>query len=86
MFAHLLATIDISANRIWAVQAAGFATAGLVLMIGRFINNWQRKRALASQSRPPSTIYRVKLPEPHAKPIGYHLPTDLSFKVEDAWR
>jgi hypothetical protein len=85
MFAHVLATIDLSANRIWAVQAAGFATAGLVLMAGRFVASWQRNRA-AKKPAPRPTYQRVRIPEPHARPFGYLLPSEISFKVEEAWR
>jgi len=86
MFAQLLLAIDFSEHRMWAVQAAGFATAGLVLMLGRFLTRSRLMRKHGGMPRLHAAGDTARIPEPYSKPHAYRLPSDLAFKVEETWR
>ncbi len=84
MFAQAL--LAISEHRIWVVQAVGFATAGIVLMMGRFVTAYRQKRSARDPQATRTANDLARRPEWQPKPHTYHLPTDLHFKVEEAWR
>jgi len=87
MFAHIQSAIDLSEHRVWVVQAAGIAAAGLVLMIGRFLTAYSRKKQhAATLPRPHKPTGPAKNPWRQSEPHAYGLPSDLTFKIEETWR
>jgi hypothetical protein len=86
MFAQALLAMDLSEHRIWAVQAAGFATAGLVLMCGRFLTGYRFRNTVGAPSRSVTPKAATSIQDWQRKPHGYRLPSDLAFKVEETWR
>jgi hypothetical protein len=81
VIAQLLAIED---YRIWAIQATGFAVAGLVLMIGRFMTAAsQRRSATPLRAKTPPATSNPPRPQNSNRP-GVH--PEITFRVEDAMK
>jgi hypothetical protein len=88
VFAQILFAFDFTPA--WAVQAAGFATAGLVLMVGRFLTT-RRKRRPAPPPRKPTPQSATPAGDGFTKwrplpPPLNGLPSEVTCKVEETWK
>jgi hypothetical protein len=82
VIAQILFAFDFSGHRLWAVQAAGFGVAALVLMVGRFITAANRRPAapLPPARRLAQNNHR-RLPD-SSGPAD----SEITLRVEDAWK
>jgi len=88
---RLLFALEFSQFESWWALAAGIATAGLVLMVGRFLTNGRR-------ARPGPPLVKPMLPQVStrvvdaarqwrpAEPHSWSLPSDITYKVEEIWK
>jgi hypothetical protein len=91
VFAHFLFALDLEESRSWIIQATGFAAAGLVLFVGRFLTRrspapqpaLNKLLEVPSGNTPVGELVRQwRQSDPHSRP----LPAEIAFKVEDTWR
>jgi hypothetical protein len=71
-------------HRIWAIQAAGFGVAGLVLMIGRFITAASKRRSAAAS--PAKTPVPPAAPPRRQDSNGQGVHSEVTFRVEETWK
>ncbi len=91
MLAHFLFALELSELQYWWALAAGIATAGLVLMVGRFLTNGRRARPGPPLGKPIMPQLGTRVGDPArqwrpAEPHSRNVPSDITYKVEETWK
>jgi hypothetical protein len=91
VLAHLLFALELSDFDNWWALAAGIATAGLVVMAGRFLTRAPQAESVAPLVKPTPAQLNIRAgdgptqwrpAEPHSRTI----PTDVTYKVEETMK